>query len=75
MVKDLPVNTTHDIGLVLPEGDLMAMPVRDTGWGPTPLIGVDLYRVEKGKVTEHRDTGRQEVLDTAFGLPIFRPTK
>jgi predicted SnoaL-like aldol condensation-catalyzing enzyme len=72
-LKDMPADMTYEIGMVIAEGDLVAIHGRYTGWGPTPLIVVDIYRVENGKIAEHWDVGQNEVLETASGLPMFEP--
>lgn len=72
-LKDMPANMTYEIGMVIAEGDLVAIHGRYTGWGPTPLIVVDIYRVENGKIAEHWDVGQDEVLETASGNPMFEP--
>lgn len=74
-LKDMPADMTYEIGMVIAEGDLVAIHGRYTGWGPTPLIAVDIYRVENGKIAEHWDVGQDEVLETASGLPMFDPMK
>lgn len=70
-LKDMPSDMTYEIGMVIAEGDLVAIHGRYTGWGPTPLIVVDIYRIENGKIAEHWDVGQDEVLETASGLPMF----
>jgi predicted SnoaL-like aldol condensation-catalyzing enzyme len=72
-LQDMPADMTYEIGMVIAEGDLVAIHGRYTGWGPTPLIVVDIYRVEDGKIAEHWDVGQEEVLETASGLPMFDP--
>ena len=74
-LKDMPADMTYEIGMVIAEGDLVAIHGRYTGWGPTPLIVVDIYRVENGKIAEHWDVGQDEVLETASGLPMFEPLR
>ena len=74
-LKDMPADMTYEIGMVIAEGDLVAIHGRYSGWGPTPLIVVDIYRVENGKIAEHWDVGQDEVLETASGLPMFEPMK
>jgi predicted SnoaL-like aldol condensation-catalyzing enzyme len=72
-LKDMPADMTYEIGMVIAEGDLVAIHGRYTGWGPTPLIVVDIYRIENGKIAEHWDVGQDEVLETVSGLPMFEP--
>lgn len=74
-LKDMPAELSYEIGMVIAEGDLVAIHGRYTGWGPTPLIVVDIYRVENGKLAEHWDVGQDEVLETASGLPMFEPAQ
>ncbi len=74
-LKDMPQNMTYEIGMVIAEGDLVAIHGRYTGWGPKPLIVVDIYRVENGKIAEHWDVGQEEVLETASGNPMFEVKK
>jgi predicted SnoaL-like aldol condensation-catalyzing enzyme len=74
-LRDMPADMTYEIGMVIAEGDLVAIHGRYTGWGPTPLIVVDIYRVENGKIAEHWDVGQDEVLETASGLPMFEPLR
>lgn len=42
------------------------------GWGPVPLIVVDIFRFESGKIAEHWDVVQEEVppLKTASGNPM-----
>lgn len=72
-LADMPADMTYEIGMVIAEGDLVAIHGRYSGWGPAPLIVVDIYRVEDGRIAEHWDVGQEEVLDTASGLPMFEP--
>jgi len=46
---------------------------RYTGWGPKPMVAVDIFRVENGKVVEHWDVMQEEVsaADTASGNAMF----
>jgi len=34
---------------------------RYTGWGPKPMVAVDIFRIENGKVVEHWDVMQEEV--------------
>lgn len=74
-LKDMPADMTYEIGMVIAEGDMVAIHGRFTGWGPKPMIVVDIYRVEDGKIAEHWDIMQEEVLETASGLPMFEPMK
>ena len=35
------------------------------------MVGVDIYRVEDGRIAEHWDVVREEVSPTASGHPMF----
>ena len=74
-LADMPAEMTYEIGMVIAEGDLVAVHGRYSGWAPTPLIVVDIYRVENGKLAEHWDVGQDEILETASGNPMFEPMK
>jgi predicted SnoaL-like aldol condensation-catalyzing enzyme len=46
---------------------------RYVGWGPKPMIAVDIFRVANGKLAEHWDVMQEEVeaSATASGNPMF----
>ena len=54
-------------------GDLVMVHGRYTGWGPKPLVAVDIFRVKDGKVVEHWDVMQEEIPadQTASGNPMF----
>lgn len=70
---NLPPAFKYEIGMVIAEGDLVAIHGRYSGLGPKPLIAVDIFRVEDGKIAEHWDVLQEEVLETASGNPMFEP--
>lgn len=72
---NMPPNFKYEIGMVIAEGDLVAIHGRYTGFGPTPLIAVDIFRVEDGLIAEHWDILQEEVLETASGNPMFDPAE
>ena len=63
------------IGMVVAEGDLVMVHGRYVGWGPKPLVAVDIFKVKNGKVVEHWDVMQEEVpaSATASGNPMFTP--
>ncbi|OYU20274.1 MAG: hypothetical protein CFE34_00805 [Rhodobacteraceae bacterium PARR1] len=73
--SNMPEDFKYEIGMVIAEDDLVAIHGRYTGFTPTPLIVVDIYRVEDGKIKEHWDIGQPEVLETVSGNPMFEPMK
>lgn len=66
---------TYEIGNVVAdeESQMVAVHFRATGWGPEPMVGVDIFRVEDGKIVEHWDVMQAEVTDTASGNPMWTP--
>lgn len=64
---------TYEPGMAVADGDLVMVHGRYTGWGPKPMVAVDIFRVEGGKVVEHWDVMQEEVpaADTASGNAMF----
>ncbi len=64
-IKDLLGNLSRDFkyepGLVMADGDYVSIHGRYTGWGPKPMIAVDIFRVANGKIAEHWDVMQEEV--------------
>ncbi|KAJ3083300.1 hypothetical protein HK102_001144 [Quaeritorhiza haematococci] len=61
IVNSLPPNARYEPGVVLAEGDFVMAHGRYVGLGPAPIIGVDIWRVENGKLLEHWDLLQPEV--------------
>jgi predicted SnoaL-like aldol condensation-catalyzing enzyme len=61
----------HQTGMVATDGDIVMVHGRYEGLGPKPMIGVDIYRVEDGRIAEHWDVLEEEVSPTASGHPMF----
>jgi len=40
---------SYEIGMVVAEGDLVMVHGRYVGWGPKPLVAVDIFKVKNGK--------------------------
>src|SRR5262245_33072073 len=52
----------YEPGLVVADGGYVMIHGRYTGWGPKPMVGVDIFRVdEDGKLAEHWDVLQEEV--------------
>ncbi|WP_323766971.1 nuclear transport factor 2 family protein [Marinovum sp.] len=45
---------------VIADDDMVAVHARYEGFGPTPVIGFDVFRVEDGKIAEHWDNLTEE---------------
>ena len=73
LLSYLPKEFKYEMGLVLGDGEFVMFHSRATGWGPKPLIVVDLFRVKDGKITEHWDVMQEEVAaeNTASKNPMF----
>jgi predicted SnoaL-like aldol condensation-catalyzing enzyme len=75
IAKMIPTLTalTYEPGMAVADGDLVMVHGRYTGWGPRPMVAVDIFRVNDGKVVEHWDVMQEEVTaaDTASGHAMF----
>ena len=54
-------NVKYEMGLVVADGDFVMVHARITGFGPKPVIAVDIFRVKEGKLAEHWDVLQEEV--------------
>src|SRR5258708_34371586 len=76
-IKALLGNLSRDFkyepGLVMADGYYVSIHGRYTGWGPKPMIAVDIFRVAGGKIVEHWDVLQEEVpaANTASGNAMF----
>jgi predicted SnoaL-like aldol condensation-catalyzing enzyme len=61
--------------MAVAEGDLVMVHGRYIGWGPKPMIAVDIFRLADGKVAEHWDVMQEETPAsvTVSGNPMFAP--
>lgn len=59
-------------GIYIESNDLVLAHSQVHGWGPSPLIVVDIFRLENGKIAEHWDIVQSEVeaSKTASGNPM-----
>ena len=75
IAKMIPTLTalTYEPGMAVADGDLVMVHGRYTGWGPQPMVAVDIFRVNDGKLVEHWDVMQEEVsaADTASGHAMF----
>ncbi len=69
MVPDLKC----ELGAITEGGDLVMVHTRYTGFGPKPMVAVDIFRVKDGKLAEHWDVLQEEVPagQTASKNPMF----
>ena len=73
LIGSLGRDFSYEPGMAVAEGDLVMVHGRYVGWGPKPMIAVDIFRVVDGNVTEHWDVMQEEVPaeKTASGNPMF----
>jgi predicted SnoaL-like aldol condensation-catalyzing enzyme len=64
-------NLHHQAGMVTADGDIVMVHGRYEGMGPKPVVAVDIYRIEDGRIAEHWDVLQEEVSPTASGHPMF----
>jgi predicted SnoaL-like aldol condensation-catalyzing enzyme len=64
-------NVHHQTSMVATAGDIVMVYGRYEGLGPKPMVGVDIYRIEDGRIAEHWDVLQEEVSPTASGHPMF----
>ena len=73
LIASLSKNFSYEPGMVVAQGDLVMVHGRYVGWGPKPMVAVDIFRVANGKLVEHWDVMQEEVpaSATASGNPMF----
>ena len=75
IAKMIPTLTglTYEFGMAVADGDLVMVHGRYTGLGPKPMVVVDIFRIDGGKVVEHWDVMQEEVpaANTASGNAMF----
>jgi len=73
LIPTLKKDFLYEFGMAVAEGDLVMVHGRYIGWGPKPLVAVDIFKVKDGKVVEHWDVMQEEVpaSATASGNPMF----
>lgn len=76
IAKMIPTLTglVYEQGMAVEDGDLVMVHGRYTGWGPKPMVAVDIFRLKNGKVVEHWDLMQEEVpkANTASGNAMFK---
>lgn len=73
LIETLPQDLIYVPGMAVAEDDLVMVHGRYVGWGPKPLVAVDIFRLADGKVVEHWDTMQEEVpaTETVSGNAMF----
>lgn len=77
LVEQLSPEVYYEPGLILAEGDFVAIHGRIRGWAAAPQVVVDLFRIEDGKLAEHWDVLQDEVPAeaTLTGVAMFDPNE
>lgn len=75
LVAGLSQDVYYEPGLMVAEGDLVAIHGRIRGWADAPQVVVDIFRIEDGKLAEHWDVLQAEVPATMVlgGVAMFDP--
>ena len=75
LVAELSQAVYYEPGLIVAEGDFVAIHGRIRGWADAPQVVVDVFRIEDGKLAEHWDVLQNEVpAATALGgISMFDP--
>ncbi len=73
VVASLPANFKYEPGIIVADGDMVMIHGLYTGWGPKPLVTVDIFRVKNGKLVEHWDVMQEDVpaSQTKSGRAMF----
>ena len=61
LLAKLPTDFKYEPGLVVADGDYVTIHGRYFGWGPKPMVAVDIFRVANGRIAEHWDVMQEEV--------------
>lgn len=73
LVAGLSPEVYYEPGLIVAEGDLVAIHGRIRGWAEAPQVVVDIFRVEDGKLAEHWDVLQNEAPAAQGGVSMFDP--
>ncbi len=75
LVSELSPAVHYEPGLMVAEGDLVAIHGRIRGWSDSPQVVVDLFRIEGGRLAEHWDVLQNEEppAQVLGGMSMFDP--
>lgn len=72
-VSDPGNQLTYEMGMVIGEGEFVAVQGRYSGIAPRPIVAIDIFRVQGGRIVEHWDVVQDESSETTSGNPMFTP--
>lgn len=76
LVETLSPDVHYEPGMMIAEGDRVAIHGRISGWGDAPQVVVDIFRIEDGRLAEHWDVLQDEVPATTIGgMSMFDPAE
>jgi predicted SnoaL-like aldol condensation-catalyzing enzyme len=61
LVGSLPEGFRYEPGMVVAEGNIVMIHGRYVGWAPEPMVAVDIFRVDNGRLVEHWDVMQAEI--------------
>lgn len=69
----LPADFSYEPGVITENGNIVMIHGRYTNWNGKNMIGVDIFRVDNGKLVEHWDVLQEEVAaeNAANGNAMF----
>jgi len=71
LVENLDKSVYYEPGMIVAEGDLVAIHGRIRGWAAEPQVVIDLFRVSQGRLAEHWDVLQNMV--PSVSAPMFDP--
>jgi predicted SnoaL-like aldol condensation-catalyzing enzyme len=77
LVAGMSPDVYYEPGLMIAEGDMVAIHGRIRGWASAPQVVVDIFRIESGRLAEHWDVLQDEVpvSSTAGAISMFDPNE
>ena len=77
LVAQLPSAVFYEPGMIIAEGDYVAIHGRIQGWAPKPQVVVDIFRIQDGRLAEHWDVLQDEVAvgASSSGIAMFAPNE
>lgn len=75
LVAQLPSAVFYEPGIIIAEGEYVAIHGRIRGWALKPQVVVDIFRVKNGRLAEHWDVMQDEatVSGNKSGISMFAP--